>query len=458
MKIESQSSRNLLLMSYIYPPSKFFQIAGQRPYQFAKYLTSYGWNVIVVTRWWDDRSILGPHELPLNMPPLGEWNLEEEIQASLASLSNDGRAVLQVPFELSSIFRWSKVLPTPRRKWSFPSVVKKVLSIAAQYSNNRTGTTWLNSIRNLSDKLFEAVPIHCIVATAAPADTLSVARDLAAKHAIPWIADLRDKSDHILANTSPYSKKLKSFASDVRAADAVICVSDELSEYEHEALDLWERPVVIPNGFDPDEYRTIENSDKTSFRLCYTGTIYPDRQAPILFFQGLSRFLENNLSIRSRVKFHYLGSSSKVVQYYCNQFKLSDVIVDHGIVDRNLAIFQQKTASLLVHLTDSIGTKGIATGKIYEYFGAAKPIIAIPGDNSTADRLVRETKTGLIASTAQEVEEAIQNFFELWNSGSQRLYLPNAEEIKKYSRDQQAAKLANVLLRVCKEREAVVKN
>ena len=91
--------RTLLLLSYIYPPSRFFEIAGQRPYQFAKHLPQNGWRVIVVTRYWDDSSVHGEHKLPGDMPPVTEWNLASAVEAGIRDLDNSSRAVIKVPFQ-----------------------------------------------------------------------------------------------------------------------------------------------------------------------------------------------------------------------------------------------------------------------------------------------------------------------------------------------------------------------
>ncbi|MEO2034844.1 MAG: hypothetical protein ABGZ35_22415, partial [Planctomycetaceae bacterium] len=239
------NNRTLLLLSYIYPPSRFFEIAGQRPYQFAKHLPKYGWRVIVVTRYWDDSSVHGEHNLPDNMPSVTEWDLASAVETGIRDLDSNGRAVINVPFQPTGIQRVFGALDS--RTQAIPLLVplRKMTARARELSFNRTGTTWLHQAQRVAESLCEKRAVSCIMATAPPADTLVLGERLAAQFKLPWIADLRDRALEMLP---PKSHHIRRLAPAIRKATAVLSVSDELCESEMKDLALQSRPHLIPNG------------------------------------------------------------------------------------------------------------------------------------------------------------------------------------------------------------------
>jgi glycosyltransferase involved in cell wall biosynthesis len=68
-------------------------------------------------------------------------------------------------------------------------------------------------------------------------------------------------------------------------------------------------------------------------------------------------------------------------------------LVEHvGLLDREKALALQRSADVLILLTS--GHSSEATGKLYEYLAAGRPILALAEGNE-AERIVRETHTGV---------------------------------------------------------------
>jgi 2-deoxystreptamine N-acetyl-D-glucosaminyltransferase/2-deoxystreptamine glucosyltransferase len=69
-------------------------------------------------------------------------------------------------------------------------------------------------------------------------------------------------------------------------------------------------------------------------------------------------------------------------------------LVQHvGLLDRAGVVALQRSADVLVLITSRDSSQ--ATGKLFEYFSAGKPILALAEGNE-AERLVRETRTGVV--------------------------------------------------------------
>ena len=108
----------------------------------------------------------------------------------------------------------------------------------------------------------------------------------------------------------------------------------------------------------------------------------------------------------------------------------------------------QKQACVLLHLAHG-GEKGIMTGKIFEYLGARRPVLCIPGDNDCVDALLKETKAGVICRNAEEAAEQLLRWYQQWQQTGNISYDARDEQIMKYSRQKQAGQLAELLDSIC---------
>ncbi len=71
---------------------------------------------------------------------------------------------------------------------------------------------------------------------------------------------------------------------------------------------------------------------------------------------------------------------------------LTSAVDYKGVCDRKAALALQRSASALLLLTSR--NTGEATGKLFEYLAAGRPIIALAAGNEAA-RIVQETGTGI---------------------------------------------------------------
>ena len=90
--------KTLLFLAYFYPPTRHYEIAGQRPANFANYLPEFGWRTVVVTRHWDDLSVDDPLAYPLDMPDCTRWDVKTSVSTALRDLERNGCAAVEVPF------------------------------------------------------------------------------------------------------------------------------------------------------------------------------------------------------------------------------------------------------------------------------------------------------------------------------------------------------------------------
>ena len=120
---------------------------------------------------------------------------------------------------------------------------------------------------------------------------------------------------------------------------------------------------------------------------------------------------------------------------------LGGIVRHAGTLPRRRALELQRAASGLLLLTS--GTRrGEATGKLFEYLGAERPILVL-GDDSEAARIVRATASGL-AAPAGDVPAIATALEELVTRGPEphgRPAVPRAD----FSYPRLAARLAELV-------------
>ena len=110
-----------------------------------------------------------------------------------------------------------------------------------------------------------------------------------------------------------------------------------------------------------------------------------------------------------------------------------------------------KSDCLLLVVDESKESEEIVPGKVYEYIGVRKPIIAIGPVEGAVGRLIKSTNAGFIAhqNRISEIEEIYLNYYTEWQNGT---LISNSDEsqISKYERKNAAKYLAELLDEISK--------
>jgi hypothetical protein len=88
--------------------------------------------------------------------------------------------------------------------------------------------------------------------------------------------------------------------------------------------------------------------------------------------------------------------------------------------------------------------KGVYTGKVFEYLGAKRPILAIPRLGGVVDELLKETGAGVSVGTKDEVVRVIRSWYAGFMNSGGVPYKGKGTVISKYTRAAQTEKLARI--------------
>jgi hypothetical protein len=422
---------NILLISYWFPPLN--TIAALRIYAYAKYLTKSGYDVTVLTSATKDSS-----------------------QESSTDLDLSGIKIVRVNFgTASSIDNINKIRQSGVNEHNIgQSFTINILRICEKLKNYLFGNFftpedfWLLRAHSKAKNLCHHTCFDAVISSSGPISAHFIAYFLKKKYVrILWFADYRDMWSHNDLFAKPkwplsfIQRRLEKCINN--AADYLITVSEPLRNLLSGNSNT--RTLLIENGFFPEDVLLEDYSDANDddgiFYLAHTGTIYAKYDIEPLLL-AICELIEDNRIVRDKIRMLFYGDNVTQLEPMIRQYELTDICMLKGKISRQESLrIQRKSSALLFLGHESALTKGILTGKIFEYLIAAKPIIAIGiTEDSSAGKLIHETNTGYVCGTdVQHIKAAIMN-----SVGMMPLE-PNVEAINAYRRDRLVDKLCAVL-------------
>ena len=278
---------------------------------------------------------------------------------------------------------------------------------------------------------------------------------------LPWVADFRDpmaEQDARTGELTPTWTALRRarLAIEKRAAQQAsaltfcsqgareICVS----RYPDARHERWR---VIPNGFDESAFAAASSTPAgtrmqgDALVLLHSGTIYPtpDRD-PSHFFRALRRVLDQRPAGAREIKV-VLRSSGVEVHYrqLLDLLRLTAHVTFAPALPYEAALKEMMEVDGLIIFQGYTSNPAIPA-KLYEYFRAQRPILALADQGGETARLIREECAGVIAPLEddQAIEMAIHAFLQSIECGQPMLIRP--ERIAAFERSRAVSLFATL--------------
>jgi glycosyltransferase involved in cell wall biosynthesis len=360
---EAAAPRRVLLAAYYYPPQSI--IGARRPHGLAKWLRRRGHDVTVLT----------------------------SVQAGHGG--DDGAA--------SRVVRTRDLLAT-RLNWRGQSldVVTGRSDAAWDPSPTVWGSIFVPDVQLLSWapfalgaalRLQRRDPFDAVVTTS-PVEAAHAVGLALRRRGVAWVADLRDgwrfeapREEWPLRAQRAFDDALERRV--VTRADRVVTVSEPLS------ADLRHRHGIavetITNGFDPDDAPgelPPDAVDPRKLTLVHTGGLGAERTlAPLL--AALARMACDEPTLHERVELVLAGQQTAAEQALYAEPAHAPFVRHLAYVPRAQALALQRAADVLVLATSGVRT-GEATGKLYEYLAAGRPVLVLGAGSAAGDIVTRE--------------------------------------------------------------------
>jgi glycosyltransferase involved in cell wall biosynthesis len=312
---------------------------------------------------------------------------------------------------------------------------------------------WTRGAKRRADQIFQTARPDVIVTTYPPIETLELGLYFSERYNVPLVADFRDGlmfepvEPAMLRSTNTRSRYRNIEEKVAGRAAGILTVSEPISEYFRAR---YEHPSVltIPNGFDSDE-RWVEPSaselDSSKFNLVYTGRLGLSEEGrhSAAFSTALTRLVKDSTEVANRLRVHFVGEFLPKEKKEFAELVERRTVLFHGMVGRPRALGFQRAATALLLIAAS-GKTSVATGKLFEYLNAGRPILGVTR-NTAAETIILETGAGVVADPgdADAIQKTLRRLVldpDFCNSVK-----PRADAVAKYSRPNQMRLLASFL-------------
>jgi len=195
-------------------------------------------------------------------------------------------------------------------------------------------------------------------------------------------------------------------------ADIVLTIGNQLKD---ELQELGAKNVeVIENGFDEEDFKNNDsNSLDSKFTIAHIGSFSPSRNHHILW-KVLKEIINENNNFANKLQLKLIGKVDYSVDNSIKEFNLEEYVKRFSYLPHNKVISHQKTSRvLLLMVNNTPNSKGIITGKIFEYMASNRPILVIGPEDGDLAKIISDTKSGVVCGYDNEVKlkEVILDLF-----------------------------------------------
>jgi glycosyltransferase involved in cell wall biosynthesis len=353
--MENEGFRKVLIIAYYFPPMGLSGV--QRTVKFAKFLPKYGWNPTVLT-----------------VEPKGYYAFDETL---LQEAEKAGVKIIRTPsFDVNHFFKKQGIVKMPSERF------RKIMQFIGDLffiPDSKIG--WKSIAVKAATKLIKQEHFDLIFATAPPQTDFLIGAALKRKFEIPLVIDYRDAwldypfkyfptPFHRFWHKHQEKRVLKS-------ADRVIVTHRRVKEsiLRRYSFVRYNEVVIVSQGYDQQDFPSAASEKKVRsvrMKIAHAGTFYAER-SPGIFLQAVANVLQANPKIRGRIEVNFVGNVREEDRRLVKRLDLNNVVNFLGYLPHTDCVKILSESDLLWFVIDNDFQ---TPGKLYEYFGTRKPMIA----------------------------------------------------------------------------------
>jgi glycosyltransferase involved in cell wall biosynthesis len=422
-----EDMRKVLIITYWFPPSGGAGV--QRFSKLVKYLSRYDWQPIVLAPlnpyypYIDETlrddippSVLVYHSLTIELTRFYFWLRSKLLQNNLVRRQSDRED------EAASGSEGKDLLGRIRRGL-LEAVLRPLRFINRWVFVPDTYVGWIPHTVLQGMRIARQHNVSVVVTTGAPWSTHIAGWLIKRLTNVPWVADFRDvwaTGRQSMPSEGRFKLQERLERVVVREADRVTVTSQGMkslyaSKYECKCPDEF---VTITNGFDPEDFQIAaerERLDNDRFRIVHTGKFTLTRR-PDHFLQGIDRALDLEQSLSGDLEIVFVGEVDRLVLRKVCELDLTDVVTFVGYRNHKECIDLQVSADVLLVIYGSVeNSRWMLQGKLFEYIGSRRPIMALTTDGP-ATRLLNKYACAEIVhpENINEICSATLKFYRKW--------------------------------------------
>lgn len=384
---ECRTSLRVMIVAHDFPPLN--TSASRRPYSWARTWSDMGHEVHVLTT-----AKYAHDSVAAGGPPIGGFRIH-------AVPYLPGVRPVESPGDASPAAgraRRNRLLDAVR-------VATRRLRLGLGLFTEKTTLAYF-PMRRAGLRLLAMQRFDLIVSTSGPDVCPLIAAALSRRGGVFWLSDYRDLwFDEFAvgryAATTWFVNRLQSRL--VRRADLVSTVSRGLAGYLEPLAPG--RVHVCYNGYlESAAAASVKRTDDARVRIVYTGTFYPRKRDPVLFFDALAALRAAHPDLRDRFRVDCFGPVEEWVVRQVSQRGLASVMNFAGSVSYAESLAAQRGADVLLFVDwMDARAEGVLTGKLFEYLAAGRPILCIGSREDTeAVQVIHDCGAGRVAVTQEQ--------------------------------------------------------
>ncbi|MDD4516520.1 glycosyltransferase [Massilibacteroides sp.] len=408
--------KKLLIICDLFPPA-----FGPRMGYLVKYMSSFGWDVEVIT---------------------------EKVKEDMFAFIADKNKIHYIDYYKNQRFR--------KVRWLFIVLADLLFN----YKNRKIADLAIEQIRMNHFDL-----ILCSTYRSFP---LPAALITAKKTGLPLVSDIRDiieqypKNEFFTSYIPPIPLLKDLFISffkkqNIKERNKVLKASDHVttvSSWHKQLLEQQNKQIsLIYNGFDPELFypNPVVNSQ---FTITYTGRLHSfGMQDPTLLFSAIKYLSEKKVITPQlcRLEWYVDERSAELLKKESDMYEINEYMDIKDYVPANKIPEVLNKSSILLLLTNISrpgGPRGIMGTKTFEYMAVHKPILCIRSDEDCLEETIKETNAGIAARTEQEVIDFIKYHLDEWKKTGLTKSEIKKEKLVLYSRKEQALQFIRIFEQV----------
>jgi len=410
--------RRVLFIAFLFPP--IANSGTRRSLAFANHLPDMGWEPLVLT-----------------------WQPEQRatVDAELLTEVRPGTRVERVPLQSRlQARRWAGWLPGSLGQRAVEALAWR-LRARADVPDEAAG--WLAPAVKHAVALHESEGFDAIYASGYPWTGFLIAREVARRTGKPYVLDYRDQwtpsGDMAWEQVSERQARENPALERMAARDAAAVVTVTHALVDSIGRDCGRNDLhLITNGFEPADFagEATPIGDGV-LRIAYTGVWRPGYGLQDLY-AAIALLKSQGQPELARLRVQAAGFSPGAAA----EAGVSDWVSELGPVPHTQALTLMKQADLL-YLPVPTGYYATASlpGKLFEYLGCGRPILAVVPEASEVAHVLGDTG-GAVRVEPGDVAGLAQTLL-AWLRGEAGVEPPRG--IERYSRAATARRLASVL-------------
>lgn len=401
--------RKVLIVSYYWPPAG--GPGSQRTVKFAKYLSQFGWQPIVLTVErgeypYIDKSL--EEDIPTCVKIFQTKNWEPFLfyKKAIGRKHNEALPVGLLTLEKRSIkeklaawIRSNIFIPDARLGW-IPFAVIKAFEIIR---------------KEKIDLIFTSSPPHSLQL---------IGLILKCKTSLHWIADLRDPWTDIryyrFINRTFWAQRYDNYLERqiLKNADQITTVSKALSEGFQRKIPRanLRKFNVLPNGYDEENYKNLIVRKNHWFKIVHTGNLL-SHQNPNVLWQALQKLSTWNREFKQDLKICLIGRVHDNIDKAIKEHKLEKNAKLQGFIPHKEVLKKIKNAEILLMVVpETQNNEGIVTSKFFEYVGSGRPILVIGPPSGDVGKIISRFNNSIICDYQDILKccSFIEKNYKLW--------------------------------------------